>query len=133
MEEAPKGVRKINNSVLGGCFLLPAHASKNPTLQVVLYGGETGEKVLKTYDVVCADHILNDNTSENAAKQDNRRFAIIANHYYSLGVKYTDSGEDPDGDPPQPFKPDDPIDLSKEQIITINGSPGWDQRHDMTL
>lgn len=111
-------VATVKNSVLQGAYSLPIAAVKGSnTLEVVL----TGDKgtVLKTFKV------KDDNSSE---------FAINANHFYSLGQKKTDDGTN--GGTPDPGTDgddDDPIDLSKDQIITITVNANWDTIHDLTI
>ena len=133
-KDIPKGVEKKSNSVLGGRFILPfTKEDGEPTIRVVLYGGENGDELLTAYDVICTQHTSSQDHIEDL-DHDSKNFDILANHYYSLGVKYSDSGEDPDDpDHPEPFRPDEPIDLSKEQVIVITVDPRWDERHDMTL
>ena len=89
------------------------------TLEVVLTGDDksTALKTFKVKDV------------------DSYEFAIEANHFYSLGQKKTDddtNGGDPDPDP-DPDDNDDPIDLSKDQIITITVNAEWSAIHDLTI
>ena len=112
-------VATVENSVLQGAYSLPiAAVTSSNTLEVVL----TGDKgtVLKTFKVKDADSY---------------DFAINANHFYSLGQKKTDddtNGGDPDPDP-EPDDNDDPIDLSKDQIITITVNAAWSSIHDLTI
>lgn len=133
-KEMPKGVNKKSNSVLGGKFVLPfTKVDGEATLRVALYGGEKSDELLTTYDVICTQHTSSQDNNGDL-DHDNKVFDILANHYYSLGMKYTDSGEDTDDpDHPEPFYPDKPIDLSKEQVIVVTIDPRWDERHDMTL
>lgn len=111
-------VATVANSVLQGAYSLPiAAVTGNNTLEVVL----TGDKgtVLKTFTVKDADS--ND-------------FAINANHFYSLGQKKTD--DDTNGGTPDPGTDgddDDPIDLSKDQIITITVNAEWTDIHNLTI
>lgn len=113
-------VATVANSVLQGAYSLPiaAVASSN-TLEVVLTGDDKGT-ALKTFKVKDADSY---------------DFAINANHFYSLGQKKTNddtNGGDPDPDP-DPDDNDDPIDLSKDQIITITVNAAWSTIHDLTI
>lgn len=113
-------VATVANSVLQGAYSLPiaAVASSN-TLEVVLTGDDKST-VLKTFKVKDADSY---------------DFAINANHFYSLGQKKTNddtNGGDPDPDP-DPDDNDDPIDLSKDQIITITVKADWTDIHDLTI
>lgn len=116
-------VATVANSVLQGAYSLPiaAVASSN-TLEVVLTGDDKST-VLKTFKVKDEDSSYD--------------FAINANHFYSLGQKKTNDdtiGGDPDPDPdPDPDDNDDPIDLSKDQIITITVNAEWSVIHDLTI
>lgn len=112
-------VATVANSVLQGAYSLPiAAVTGSNTLEVVLTGD--GGTVLKTFKV------KDENSSE---------FAINANHFYSLGQKMTNddtTGGDPDPDP-DPDDNDDPIDLSKDQIITITVNAEWTDIHNLTI
>lgn len=112
-------VATVENSVLQGAYSLPiAAVTGSNTLEVVLTGDQG--TVLKTFKV---------------KEEDNSEFAINANHFYSLGQKKTNddtNGGDPDPDP-DPDDNDDPIDLSKDQIITITVNADWSAIHDLTI
>lgn len=113
-------VATVENSVLQGAYSLPiAAVASNNTLEVVLTGDDKGT-ALKTFKVKDGD------SSE---------FAIDANHFYSLGQKKTD--DDTNGGNPNPGTDpddnDDPIDLSKDQIITITVNANWSAIHDLTI
>ena len=112
-------VATVANSVLQGAYSLPiAAVTGSNTLEVVLTGD--GGTVLKTFKV------KDDNSYD---------FAINANHFYSLGQKMTNddtTGGDPDPDP-DPDDNDDPIDLSKDQIITITVNAAWTDIHNLTI
>ena len=112
-------VATVENSVLQGAYSLPiAVVTGSNTLEVVLTDDQG--TVLKTFKVKDGD------SSE---------FAINANHFYSLGQKKTNddtNGGDPDPDP-DPDDNDDPIDLSKDQIITITVNAEWTDIHDLTI
>ena len=113
-------VATVENSVLQGAYSLPiAAVTGNNTLEVVLTGDDksTALKTFKVKDV------------------DSYEFAINANHFYSLGQKKTNddtNGGDPDPDP-EPDDNDDPIDLSKDQIITITVNAKWTAIHDLEI
>lgn len=110
-------VATVANSVLQGAYSLPiaAVASSN-TLEVVLTG-EDKSTVLKTFKV---------------KDEESSEFAINANHFYSLGQKMTNDGTD-GGTPDPGTDDDDPIDLSKDQIITITVNADWSDIHDLTI
>lgn len=113
-------VATVANSVLQGAYSLPiAVVTGSNTLEVVLTGDDKST-ALKTFKV------KDDNSSE---------FAINANHFYSLGQKMTNddtTGGDPDPDP-DPDDNDKPIDLSKDQIITITVNAEWTDIHNLTI
>lgn len=110
-------VATVANSVLQGAYSLPiAAVTDNNTLEVVLTGEDKGT-VLKTFKV---------------KDKDSYDFAINANHFYSLGQKMTNNGTD--GGTPGPGTDDDePIDLSKDQIITITVNAEWTDIHNLTI
>ena len=112
-------VATVANSVLQGAYSLPiAAVTGSNTLEVVLTDDQG--TVLKTFKVKDGE------SSE---------FAIDANHFYSLGQKMTNddtTGGDPDPDP-DPDDNDDPIDLSKDEIITITVNADWTDIHNLTI
>ena len=113
-------VATVANSVLKGAYSLPiAAVPSSNTLEVVLTGDDKST-VLKTFKVKDVDDY---------------DFAINANHFYSLGQKMTNddtNGGDPDPDP-DPDDNDDPIDLSKDEIITITVNAAWTDIHNLTI
>lgn len=110
-------VATVANSVLQGAYSLPiAAVTGSNTLEVVLTGENKGT-VLKTFTVKDGD---------------SNEFAINANHFYSLGQKMTNGGTD-GGTPDPGTDDDDPIDLSKDQIITITVNAAWSTIHDLTI
>lgn len=117
--QSGSAVATVANSVLKGAYSLPiAAVTDNNTLEVVLTGDQG--TVLKTFKVKDGD---------------SSDFAINANHFYSLGQKKTD--DDTNGGNPDPgTNPDDnddPIDLSKDQIITITVNAAWTTIHNLTI
>ena len=112
-------VATVANSVLKGAYSLPiAAVTGSNTLEVVLTGDDKST-VLKTFKVKDVDDY---------------DFAINANHFYSLGQKMTNGGTD--GGTPGPGTDDDddePIDLSKDQIITITVNAAWTDIHNLTI
>lgn len=106
-----EGVVKLDNTQLNGAFVIPVN---NVSLTLGLY--DASNTALKEWIV------LNDNLLPI--------FNIQPNHFYSLGTKVaagstTGTTEDPVAD--------DPIDLSKDQDITISISPDWTWIHEMNL
>lgn len=102
------------NSFLEGGYVLPFNKkSGTSTFKVVLYGD--GETALKTYKV-------------QVKGSKDTEIDVLANHFYSMGHKSTDKGE-----PTGPTDPDEPIDLSKDQVITITVDANWEAIHDLEL
>lgn len=110
-------VATVENSVLQGAYSLPiAAVTGNNTLEVVLTGDDRST-VLKTFKVKDGESSV---------------FAINANHFYSLGQKMTNGGTD-GGTPDPGTDDDDPIDLSKDEIITITVNADWTTIHNLTI
>lgn len=110
-------VATVANSVLQGAYSLPiAAVSGSSTLEVVLTG-DNKSTVLKTFKV---------------KDKDSNEFDINANHFYSLGQKMTNGGTN-GPDPGTDDDDDDPIDLSKDQIITITVNAAWTDIHNLTI
>lgn len=106
----------VANSFLAGGYVLPFNnATENPTFKVVLYG--ESDVVLKTYKVQ-----LENTTTVN--------INVEANHFYSLGHKSKDNSTEGGGGEEDK---DDPIDLSKDQVITITVNADWETIHDLEL
>ena len=111
----------VANSFLAGGYVLPFNKTVGQsTFKVVLYG--EGDAVLKTYKV-------------QVEGSPNSELDVLANHFYSLGHKSKDNntdGTDPEN-PEGPKDPDKPIDLSKDQVITITVNANWETIHDLEL
>lgn len=111
----------VANSFLAGGYVLPFNKTVGQsTFKVVLYG--EGDAVLKTYKV-------------QVEGSSNSELDVLANHFYSLGHKSKDNntdGTDPEN-PEGPKDPDKPIDLSKDQVITITVNADWETIHDLEL
>lgn len=117
----------VADAFLSGQFSLPIAAVDGQyTLQVVLTGDNTSV-ALRTYNVKQG--------SETA-------FSLDANSIYMIGHKSTDDGTngedgnddgDEDKDPNDPDKDDDPVDLSKEQILSITVKADWTGFYDLDI
>lgn len=106
----------VANSFLAGGYVLPFNkAVGQPTFKVVLYGD--GDVALKTYKVQ-----VEGNTDTE--------LDVLANHFYSLGHKSKDNSTEGGGGEEDK---DDPIDLSKDQVITITVNANWETIHDLEL
>lgn len=106
-----RGVVKLPNSQLNGVFVVPVTGI---TLTLGLYDATNAP--LKTWTV------LND-TAESS-------FNIVANHFYALGTKV--AAGTTTGTPDNPIA-DAPVDLMKDQAITVSVLPNWALIHNMTL
>lgn len=95
------GVVKVANSQLAGKYLLPV---PGVTMTLGLY--DESETAIKTWTVLSGG---------------SSSFDIIANNFYSLGMK-AEAGSTGSGGP----TPDNPIDLSVDDEITITIIPAWD-------
>lgn len=107
----------VVNSFLAGGYVLPFNKTNGQsTFKVVLYGESNA--VLKTYKV------------QVEGKTDTE-FDVLANHFYSLGHKSKDNTDGTDSEGPK--DPDKPVDLSKDQVITITVNANWETIHDLEL
>lgn len=104
----------VANSFLAGGYVLPFNKTVGqPTFKVVLYG----DVALKTYKV-------------QVEGSTNTELDVLANHFYSLGHKSKDDSTEGGGSEEDK---DDPIDLSKDQVITITVNADWETIHDLEL
>lgn len=106
-----QGVVKVPNSQLNGTFVVPVTGI---TLTLGLY--DAAGAPLKTWTV------LND-TAESS-------YNIVANHFYALGTKI--AKDTTTGTAEHPIS-DAPIDLMKDQAITVSILPNWALIHNMTI
>lgn len=106
----------VANSFLAGGYVLPFNKTVGqPTFKVVLYGD--GDVALKTYKV-------------QVEGSTDTELDVHANHFYSLGHKSKDNFTEGGGGEEDK---DDPIDLSKDQVITITVNADWETIHDLEL
>lgn len=107
-----QGVVKVANSQLSGSYFMPV---SSVTLTLGLY--EANGNVIKTWSVKDTGGVTT--------------FNILANHFYSLGMKVqagnVNGGTDDPGDD------DDPIDLLTDQNIVITISPAWELIHNLII
>lgn len=106
-----QGIQKLPNTQLNGAFLLPVNLI---TMTLGLY--DQNGLPLKTWVVM--DTALS-------------TFNILPNHFYTLGVK-TQNGNTNGGGGVGAI-PDAPIDLMKDQVISVTISPAWTLRHDLVI
>lgn len=108
-----QGVAKVANSQLGGMFLIPVGG-----VSMVLGLYDANGDPLQTWTVKDSNGGLSS-------------FDIMANHFYSLGVK-TKAGSTT-GDPSNPGDDDAPIDLLTSQNIVITITPDWTNIHNLII
>lgn len=106
-----QGVVKLPNSQLYGSFVIPVTG-----IQLTLGLYDAQGTALKTWT------IQNDTADST--------FDITANHFYALGTKVATGTTTGTADNPVA---DAPIDLMKDQVISVTISPDWSVIHDMTI
>lgn len=109
-----QGVVKVTNSQLSGSYFMPVSGIN---LTLGLY--DASNNPLQTWVVTDAS---NGNTNT---------FNIMANHFYSLGMKA--KAGNVDGGTPDPGDDDDPIDLLTDQNIVVTISPAWELIHNLVI
>lgn len=105
-----QGVVKAVNSQLNGAFMIPVNGI---TFTVGLY--DENNAPLKTWAVM--DGL-------------NSSISVLPNHFYAFGTKIATNTTT--GTPENPT-PDAPIDLMKDQAITVTITPTWSQIHNLTI
>ena len=120
---APESFVALDNTLFGGCYILPysEHATDVDavTLSVIFY--DESANVLATKNVT---------TNNFTAPQTKTNYDILCNNFYSIGKKLkvdSTTGEDGDDDD------DKPIDLSSTDEITVLINDAWEVIHDMGL
>lgn len=112
----------VPNSILSGKFLIPFNKVASATTFTVQLESATGT-VLKSWDIV-----------NNDLTGDKKIYDIQRNYFYSIGQKYkastTDGGTT---DPGTTGDDDQPIDLSKETVITITINDAWDTIYNLGI
>lgn len=109
-----QGVTKLANSQLSGTFMIPVSGI---TLTLGLY--DAGNNALKEWSV-----------SDSSGGSTN--FNIIANNFYSLGLK-TKVDSTNGGGTPDPSDDDQAIDLLTDQSIVLTITPTWDVLHNLII
>ena len=121
---APTDLKLLDNTLFGGRFILPyARHLDSQTLTVELQ--KSDGTVLRTLKV---------KTNNPPANGDAYKYDIRCNNFYSIGKKLatgdTTGGE---GENPEPEDPDEPVDLSGSDEITVTINDAWDVLHDMDV
>lgn len=119
---APESFVALDNTLFGGCYILPysEHATDIDavTLSVIFYDGSNN--VLATKKVT---------TNTYSGSQTSTNYDILCNNFYSIGKKLkVDSATETGGD-----DDDKPIDLSSTDEITVLINDAWEVIHDMGL
>ena len=109
-----------DNSLLGGCFLVPFAKVDNKATFTIALCDESGND-LKTWTGVL--------DQKQTGEDDTKIFNVNRNYFYSFGKKLkADTTEGPD-----PENPDEPIDLSVNNEITIILNNAWGVIHNMGI
>lgn len=110
------------NSLLGGCFLVPFAKVEGKATFTIALCDENG-KDLKTWTGVL------DQTQ--TGEDDTKIFNVNRNYFYSFGKKL--KADTTDGPDPENPDPDEPIDLSVNNEITIILNNAWGVIHNMGI
>lgn len=108
-----QGVVKVANSQLGGSFFMPVSGI---SMTLGLYDAS---------NVAIKEWVVKDSAGGLST------FNILANHFYSLGMKALPGSTT--GDPENPNDDDDPIDLLTDQNIVITITPAWQLIHNLVI
>lgn len=121
---APTDLKLLDNTLFGGRFILPyARHLDSQTLTVELQ--KSDGTVLRTLKV---------KTNNPPVNGDAYKYDIRCNNFYSIGKKLaTDDTTGGEGEKPEPENPDEPVDLSGTDEITVTINDAWDVLHDMTI
>lgn len=111
---AGQGVVKLDNSQLGGAFIIPVTGVQ---LTLGLYDSVNG--AIKTW-------VVKDSSDGSGT------FNVTANHFYSLGTK-NQAGNTNGGTGGVPGDDDVAIDLLTDQNIVVTINPSWDTIHNLII
>ena len=112
-------LKTVANSLLGGCFLVPFAKVEGKATFTIALCDENGND-LKTWTGVL------DKTQ--TGEDDTKIFNVNRNYFYSFGKKLKANTTRPD-----PENPDEPIDLSVNNEITIILNNAWGVIHNMGI
>lgn len=111
----------VPNSILSGKFLVPFAKVASTTTFTIQLENAAGT-VLKSWDVI------------NNGLAGEKVFDVQRNYFYSIGQKYVASSTDGGTtDPGETGDDDQPIDLSKETVITITINDAWDTIYNLGI
>lgn len=118
---APADLDLLDNTLFGGRFILPyASHVDSQTLTVELQKGDgTALRTLKVKTNKTSDGI------------DAYKYDIRCNNFYSIGKKL--ATDDTDGGTTEPGEPDEPVDLSATDEITVTINDAWEVLHNMDV
>lgn len=121
---APTDLKLLDNTLFGGRFILPyANHVASQTLTVELQKNDG--TVLRT---------LNVKTDKAPSGGTAYQYDIRCNNFYSIGKKLaTDDTTGGEGENPDPEDPDEPVDLSATDEITVTINDAWEVLHDMDV
>lgn len=115
------GIALETNTLFGGRFILPyASHLDSQTLTVELQDGKGIS--LRTLKV---------KTNKTSDGIDAYKYDIRCNNFYSIGKKL--ATDDTDGGTTEPGEPDEPVDLSATDEITVTINDAWEVLHDMDV
>lgn len=113
-------LKTVDNSLLGGCFLVPFAKVEGKATFTIALCDESGNDLKTWTGVLDRTETGEDNT---------KIFNVNRNYFYSFGKKLkANTTGDPD---PDPDEPDEPIDLSVDNQVTIILNNAWNVIHDM--
>lgn len=120
---APTDLKLLDNTLFGGRFILPyASHVDSQTLTVELQ--KSDGTVLRTLKV----------KTNNPVNGDAYKYDIRCNNFYSIGKKLaTDDTTGGEGEKPDPEDPDEPVDLSATDEITVTINDAWEVLHNMDV
>ena len=114
-----ESLKTENNSLLGGCFLVPFAKVEGKATFTIALCDENGND-LKTWTGVL--------DQKQTGEDDTKIFNVNRNYFYSFGKKLKANTTKPD-----PENPDEPIDLSVNTEITIILNNAWGVIHNMGI
>ncbi len=117
----PVGIATLENSLIGGVYAMPVAAPGSGTHTLKVEVQDAAGNILKEWNV----KIDAQQTGDTDATK--RLYSLIANHFYSIGKKVSDTSTT------DPTTPDEPADLSKNQDLVVTVNPDWETVHNMEL
>lgn len=103
------GISKLDNSQLQGTYLIPAMNVKMEVVLALANGSQLGT-ILKSWPV-------------KMAADGSDTFNLVANHFYTLGIKKSDTSTDGDT----------PVNLNREESLSLSILPEWVSIENLTI